>query len=270
MRWLPIAPAARRTGTDVASNSRPGDRRKPGPPRLSPTRLNCYLECPRQYYFGYVRRLPRRARSYFSFGTSLHAALQDFHEQGGAETQPVETLLENLQTSWVDAGYQTPQEAAVRFDLGQELLTAYYQAAEERQAETLFVEKMLSLPLEGFVLSGRVDRVDRRPDGLLEVIDYKSGGYLPSVDELENDTAIGIYQLLVARKMEETPIIGAIYNLRANQSVSIVRDESQLKQVESRVQSHFQVLSRDTTFTPLPGPHCRYCDYASYCPAAER
>lgn len=243
--------------------------RKPSAPRVSPTKLNTYLACPRQYFYAYIRRLPRRARSYFSFGTSLHSTLQDFHQAGGTATQEVGQLLEGLQTSWVDAGYATPEEASARFDLGQQVLTAYYEAEEQRESETLFLEKMLSVPQEGFILTGRVDRVDRRPDGLLEVLDYKSGSYLPTAQELEEDLAIAIYQLLVSRTLGTTPVIGTIYNLRSNEAVSLLRDQAALEDVEQQVKEVFTTLNGDTDWEPNPNSQCRYCDFASYCPAAE-
>jgi RecB family exonuclease len=198
----------------------------------------------------------------------MHAALQEFHEQGGTETQPVEQLLQKLETSWVGAGYASPEEQAARMDQGQQMLAGYYQAEEERPAETLFLERMLSLPQDDFVLVGRVDRVDRRPDGMLEVVDYKSGSYLPTTEELQEDLAVGIYQLLTGRALDAVPIMGTIYNLRSNETVSIVRDEPGLQQVQAHVQDVFHVLNNDTRFDPQPGRHCVYCDYASYCPAA--
>jgi putative RecB family exonuclease len=246
----------------------------PALPRLSPTRLNSYLTCPRQYYFGYIARLPRRARSYFSFGTSLHGALQEFHEQGGAETQQVGDLLGQLQTSWVDAGYASAEDQAARLELGQQMLVSYFEAetmrhaAEEKPAETLFVEKTLTAPANGYSLTGRIDRIDRRADGLLEVVDYKSGSYLPDAEELAEDLAIAIYQLLVARAFESPAVLGTIYNLKLNQGISLLRDEPALAQVADEVDQVFHTLSADTTYIPTPGPACRHCDYARYCPAA--
>ena len=238
-------------------------------PRISPTKLNTYLACPRQYYFAYLAKYPRRPRAYYSFGSSLHAALQDFHREGGAGTQQVETLLSNLEDSWVAAGYASSEEQAERLQAGQEMLAAYYQHAEAQQAETILVEKMLSLPQEEFVLAGRVDRVDRWPDGLVEVVDYKSGSYLPGLQELEEDLAVGIYQLLVSRTLETTPVKGTIYNLRANESVSILRDEPALVQVEERVRDIYSTLSADSSFTPRPGSQCLGCDFVPYCPAGR-
>ncbi|MCA1595323.1 MAG: PD-(D/E)XK nuclease family protein [Chloroflexi bacterium] len=237
-------------------------------PRVSPTRLNTYEACPRQYYFGYVRKMPRRARSYFSFGTSLHSTLQGFHQQGGVQTQQPADLLKGLETSWVDAGYKNREEQAARFDLGQQLLSAYYEVEARRESETLFMEKMLSVPQEGFVLTGRIDRIDRRPDGVLEVVDYKSGSYLPALSELEEDLAIAVYQLLVSKAMDSEPVVGTIYNLRANESVSLSRDGQALQEVQSRVGNLFQIISTDSEYLPRPGSQCRYCDFARYCPEA--
>ena len=243
--------------------------KQPRLPRLSPTRLNSYTTCPRQYYFSYVRKLPRRARSYFSFGASLHSTLQGFHEQGGSQTQQPADLLKGLEASWIDAGYQSAEEQSARFDLGQQILTAYYKAETKRESETLFMEKVLSVPQRGFVLTGRVDRIDRRADGLLEVVDYKSGSYLPTIEELEQDLAIAVYQLLVSQSMESEPVVGTIYNLRACESVSLARNGAALEEVQARVGDLFHIISSDMEYLPRPGSQCRHCDYTAYCPDAE-
>ena len=238
--------------------------------RFSPTKLSTYLLCPKQYYFAYLRKLPRRARSYFSLGTSVHSALQTFHEAGGTQTQDVGQLLGQLDAAWVDAGYTTPEQQAASLTLGQQMLASYYEAAEQKAAETLFLERTLSVPRDGYLLTGRVDRIDRRPDGLIEVVDYKSGGYLPTAEELANDLAIGIYQVLVARNMDAKPIVGTILNLRSGDSVSLIRDEPQLQIVEQHVSEVVASIRSDTKFQPVPGRYCDWCDFAQYCPAAPR
>ena len=58
-------------------------------PTLSPTRIGTYLECAVKYRYIYQDKIGRfytKARAGFSFGSTLHNVLQDFHEQGATHT----------------------------------------------------------------------------------------------------------------------------------------------------------------------------------------
>jgi RecB family exonuclease len=46
------------------------------------------------------------------------------------------------------------------------------------------------------VVSGRVDRLERGPDGL-RVVDYKTGSSKPKADDLATHPQLGVYQLAV-------------------------------------------------------------------------
>ena len=50
---------------------------------------------------------------------------------------------------------------------GEAVLQQYYQAPRETGRETLWTEKTVQHRYEDFVLFGKVDRLDRRPDGRL-------------------------------------------------------------------------------------------------------
>ena len=89
--------------------------RKPAQRRfvISPTKLRTYYQCPAQYRLEYIDRLGRfyhRARAGFSFGHSLHRALDAFHHAGGAEAVTAEALTASLEASWVPGGYADATE----------------------------------------------------------------------------------------------------------------------------------------------------------------
>src|SRR4051812_28405126 len=145
-------------------------------PRFSPTRLSLYLFCPRAYCF-YYRKGYRWGgmTAGHAFGGSLHRTLQLFHERGGAEQVSLEELQAQLREKWSEAGYASAEEAAAHLEAGEQVLEQYYAASPEPGRTTLWTEKTVQHRYEDFVLFGKVDRLDRRPDGALEVVDYKSG-----------------------------------------------------------------------------------------------
>src|SRR5579871_1960020 len=145
-------------------------------PTLSPTRIATYLECAVKYRYIYHDKIGRfylRARPGYSFGSTLHQVLQSFHEEIRAtgEAQSAEQMVEQVGQRWISAGYETPEQEQEYREASAEIVQAYHALATERmarQVETLYTEKTISTDMGPFKLSGRVDRVDRHPDGTLE------------------------------------------------------------------------------------------------------
>jgi len=240
-------------------------------PVLSPTRICAYLECAMKYRYLYVDRLGRyyvRARPAFSFGATLHRVLQAFHAEGAGQTR--EEMVSRLEQSWVAAGYQSAQEETEYRQAGVEVVEAYHAAAAaraEEARETLWTEKTLRLDMGPFALAGRVDRVDRWHDGTLEVIDYKSGRWETTPEEVAGDLAVSIYQLLLKRLHPGVPVVGTIYCLRSGiQASSRLSDEEAGRFEADLLVLGQDILSRDwEQVEPERIAACEWCDFLPRC-----
>ena len=112
-------------------------------PSLSPTRLDIYLDCAVKYKYIYQDKLGRfytRARAGFSFGSTLHHVLQDYHAQGATHTP--EELTEELQHKWIGAGYESREQEQEHRDAGQQIVQAYHSAHQERVLIQLYSPSM--------------------------------------------------------------------------------------------------------------------------------
>ena len=236
-------------------------------PVLSPTRISTYLDCRRKYHYVYVQKLPRYfgARAAFSFGSSLHRALQEYHQAGGPDAENPEKQVSRLQEGWIGAGYDSAEEERERLSLGSEILSAYHESRGGQEGVTLFTEKTLRSDMGEYVLTGRLDRLDQLPDGALEVVDYKSGGHLPTPEEVGDDLALAVYQLLCVRTMGCPRVKASIYHLRTNQKISIVRAAAEVEPIAASVDAVFAEIQAEETFERAPGDHCAGCDFALRC-----
>jgi putative RecB family exonuclease len=241
-------------------------------PTLSPSRFTTYLACPVMYRWSYEDprgRWFRRAKPYFSFGTTLHKVLQRFHEDGGVGTVTKEALLANYDANWIEAGYESDEESARHRELGRELLEAYFRRQVEvpTLARPVYVERMLRYDMGPFVLSGRVDRVDEHPDGRLEIVDYKSGRDSVTQEEVANDLAMCAYQLLLRRTHPDRRVFATIHALRAGHSASHELDGQDLAQFEEDLRLlGEEVLERDfLSIIPTYKEACAHCDFVSLC-----
>ena len=243
----------------------------PRKPTLSPTKLNTYLTCQMKYRYVYADKIGKfyqRARSYYSFGATLHNVLQEFHEQGA--THSAADLQVELDQKWIAAGYETPTQAQEHREAGEKIVLAYHEAHQERivaQVETLFTEKTITADLGPFKLTGRIDRIDRYPDGRLEIIDYKSGRLETTSEQVANDLAMNCYQLILSKLYPDDPIFATIYCLRSGVSASAGQDADFRAEFEREVIAlGEEIIATDyAALHPVPVEACPDCEFLPVC-----
>lgn len=255
-------PAARKT------TPRKSEGRKP---TLSPTKIVTYLECAIKYRYIYQDKIGRfylRAKSYYSFGSTLHQVLQQFHAEGAAQT--AEEMREELQQTWISSGYKSEEQEKEHRERGEEIVVAYHAAQQERaaaQVETIATEKTITCDMGPFKLSGRVDRIDRHADGTLEIVDYKSGRWETTPEEVANDLAMNIYQLILSRLHPDTPIVATIYCLRSGIQASAGMTPEAREQFATDILTlGKEILEQDySELRPVPLEICPKCDFLPHC-----
>jgi putative RecB family exonuclease len=241
-------------------------------PSISPTRISIYLACPVKYRWTYVDGRGRwylRAKSYYSFGNTLHHVLQRFHDSGDNGVETVGDVVAAYEESWLDAGFRSAEEMAEAYGEGREILERHVQEhlARAPEAKTLMVEKQLRFDMGPFVLAGRLDRVDEYPDGSLEVVDYKSGRGDVTEDEVASDIAMGVYQLLLRKKFPGRPVRARLVALKTGASATASFDDAQADAFEAAIRDvGAQILSEDFyERRPVPKPLCASCDFLPLC-----
>jgi len=250
------------------TSSRPSAPRKP---TLSPTRIRTFLECALKYRFVYVDKIGKfymRSRAGFSFGSTLHHVLQEFHEEGATHT--AEEMVTRLETNWIGAGYESAEQEQTHRAAGEQIVQAYHAAHQERaeqQVETWATEKTITCDMGRFKLSGRVDRIDRHADGTLEIIDYKSGRQETSSEEVAGSLAMNIYQLILRRLHPDTPVFATIYCLRSGAQASYALEGETLAIFErDLIELGHTILDTDySPLRPVRVPACDDCDFYSRC-----
>ncbi len=157
--------------------------------RMRVTSFRDYLQCPFRFYLKHVLGMERQdvekdGPDALDFGNMVHWALQAMHRDvnmTACEDEDVlaEFLAERAMT-WCRERYgeRMPLPAVVSLRSARKRLqkaaVAHVGLLKEGW-ETLHSEKKYSVSLDGMVLSGTIDRVDRhRKTGVIRIIDYKT------------------------------------------------------------------------------------------------
>src|SRR5256886_5118299 len=169
---------------------------------LSYTQVDTYLRCPQMYQYRFVFRLPTRPRPQMQFGRILHEALKD--SLGSIELdRPLCWAMVNSAyvAAWARERFCAPEQAPSLQDLGRDYLRRAFDAGD--LSKPLLLEQPFSLRVDGLRLSGRIDPADRHPDGMYEVIDYKTGS-ARRASEFQRDLQLGVYALAPRRPSPPT------------------------------------------------------------------
>lgn len=237
-------------------------------PKLSYSQLDTFSTCPLKYQFRYLFQIPSPASPHMNFGISIHNTLKNFYDfvmqnPDKAKENLNPTLEEIYEKNWIASGYDSHDAQEDQKERGRKMLNEYYKK-ERSSAAPAFIEHPFSLQIGHLTISGRIDRIDRLPDGTYEVIDYKTG----KVDEkgLKNNLQLSLYAL-ACRDVLELPVSRlSLYSIPDLKKISTTRSEKDMEKCkEELLETASEMALSD--FAPSPGFYCRFCEYKLICPS---
>jgi putative RecB family exonuclease len=232
------------------------------PVEISHSRVQAYQRCPWLYNLVYNQGWRNGPNRSMAFGQSLHKTLDAYLAADNTE-HTLERLLELFDQHWVNEGFATPQETMEAYDRGRRMLEHFFTIDSRRTSSVEATEKEFNIELgEDIRFRGTLDRLDRHPDGQLEIIEYKTHGDKWNQERCDNDTQMTLYALALTRLEGTTPKL-KYYFLSTGESVETRRTPEQM-------QNATQVLMavagdiRAGIYAPNHG-HCPRCEFSKRC-----
>jgi DNA helicase-2/ATP-dependent DNA helicase PcrA len=233
---------------------------------LSASDIETYRLCPLKYKFARVFRIPQEPTINQRFGIVVHQVLERFHQAGGGS---LDDLMNLFEASWRRSGFGDSNDELQFREKAVAALTRYWELDRGRDSEPVWFERSFAFKLGPHLLRGRVDRVDRHPDGRYELIDYKTGKPKTAQD-LREDVQLSLYQMGARESWDLQTAAQSYYYVLDNEKVPVEHSEEELNRVRGTVGTIAEgILSQD--FEPTPSTEiCSFCDYRIICPAAEK
>lgn len=258
---------------------------------LSFSRLSSYRTCPRQYEYGYIKKLPRQISAPESFGSSVHNTLKKWGEQEIAasgqkaegsnqlllftEEEPTDFcpltsdfLLKLWHSSFIVEGYETRVEADMARLRGEKIMRLYFDWWKQHEHAVFCVEKGFSLSLNGQKITGRFDRVEKVEEGL-KIIDFKTSA-VRSQDKVDADLQLSVYALACEESFGQ-PCKELAFLFLSEEGITEVtteRTSGQLKDSSKQIRALDERIE-EGDFHPTPGRDvCRCCPYNNVCDVA--
>lgn len=262
--------------------------------KFFPTQLETYQNCPRKYFYSRDKELRAKyfkASPHLVLGNAVHDALQYFFDISKVKMgdRTYETLCDLLRQAWAGVGHfkrnhwkqSEARQQAFEGDRETEkawgeralnILFRFFNTAD-LAAVPLTAEQFHEIRLTDHItLGGKIDRIDRNPDGSLVVMDYKTGK-APTPKQREfiqkKDIQLAAYALLVTRKFRGKVAKCSYLYLDHEEEVAFEPDETYLAEKEGEIVSLCSEILNDEEYEPRPNPLCNWCDFQEICPKGD-
>lgn len=247
--------------------------------KVTPSRLTTWTDCPRRYRMIYLDRPPPPrggAWAHNTLGAVVHLALRALFDLPAAERTP-RAGAALVDRYWTSEGFRDAVQAATYRDRARGWV-ADYAADLDLDAEPVGLEQWVSVATDRIVAEGRVDRIDRRGAELV-VVDYKTGGRVPTEQDAGTSQALALYALGTERTLRRPCPQVELHHLPSGNVAGWRHDADSLGAHVRRAEETAGELAgateafvdgdADSLFPPRPAPRCATCEVRRNCPEGK-
>jgi len=250
------------------------------PEKFSFSQLEAFSNCPLQYKFNFILKIPVEDKVSFIFGRVMHNALRDalaplminsamqqslFSGAGSEIKKPtLQDFYATYERHWQDDGYHSKKEREDYKKKGKNILKELHSQMEHSGwPQVMFMEKNFNLKMNGYILKGGIDRIDRVEGEKVEIIDYKTGKPKEKL-AFDDKRQLILYQIAVTEAFGLKVAKLTYYYLENGQAVSFEAKEKDVEKVKEQIVQGIGEIIK-CNFIPKPGFLCSYCDFNNIC-----
>lgn len=226
---------------------------------LNYSKIKTYQECPLLYKYKYINGRKEGLVPASSLGVSIHRALEQYHRNSNDPSE----LLSFYDDCWMSAGYASAAEQMEWYLKGKKMMEDYAQAEYQRKTTVDSTEREFMFELDGWKFRGKIDRIDKHPDGSWEVIDYKTGTDMDLSVPVTESLQLGIYAVGARRAWNMQQGKVTYYFTALNQTQSAPFDAFD----ESKILNTFIEVGKKIEAGEFPPnvAHCAACAFRTRC-----
>ena len=170
---------------------------------VSPSKLETFEKSPLAWFIDTMAAAPSGLAA--GIGTVVHAAMEHAGHIPADELTPadvsVDALWKQIDAHWSELYFESPWLAERQRRATHKLvegLSQYLTDFLSVGSETVSAEGTFAVELGQVTLSGKIDRVERMPNGDVVIVDLKTGKTAPTKAQVADNPQLGGYQLALA------------------------------------------------------------------------
>jgi putative RecB family exonuclease len=252
------------------------------PAALSPSRAGDFQQCPLLFRLRVVDKIPEPPNAAATKGTLVHAVLERLFDLPAPQRTPGEAV-ELLRPQWerllaekpeLGGLFATDDERAHWLEEAEKLLGTYFTLEDPTRLEPakreLFVRAPMGEGEDRLLLRGFVDRLDIAPNGLLRVVDYKTGKAPPRGYEEKTLFQMKFYALVLWKVRGVVPKRLQLLFLGNGEVLTYDPNEADLLAAERKIATIWSAIRKAAEakrWEPKPSKLCGWCSFRELCPA---
>jgi DNA helicase-2/ATP-dependent DNA helicase PcrA len=234
---------------------------QPGEVQLSYSAMSAYQDCPRQYWYRHVKRLPVVQSAEAVHGVILHEVLRRAGELRRDGKSVSASRLKSIHDEvWRATAFPDMRRAPAFRRNGAAELEAYRLGGGFASAPA-YLEQPFDVAVDGWKLRGVIDRIDRTGDGW-RIIDYKSGR---PIARRRRDLQVALYALGATSALKLEPIELEVVYLASGQSVRVEKVDGLMHEAEVEGTEVAEGIKAGRFPSRPERRRCRLCPYRLAC-----
>ena len=164
-----------------------------------PSQLDNFIKCPLHWFMQAHGGTDKSFEA--NFGTLLHKVLEE------TKSSDYNTLWDQVRSKWHTLEFEAAWVEKQEIRKAQKMvrnLSAYLEEREAKGYRLVGVEVPLDVEIGSARVVGRVDRIEKDPEGKLVIVDLKTGKTAPKAEE---NAQLGLYQLAYLNNGFESEIV---------------------------------------------------------------
>jgi len=237
---------------------------------FSASALQTFDNCPMQYKFSYVLRVPTARKTFFNLGGAVHQVIENLTRQELEGVPPTkETALAMLEQFWSSDAYASRKKEREDKERAEKMIDAYLAWQAHNENHVINVEMKFTFNLNDRIVKGFIDRVEQTPEGNYVVIDFKTGYQSETKNSIKENIQMNVYCLAILEKFGALPHRASLFYVKHEKMVDYIPDSEQIENQKMRLTSMIDSVLQER----FPGnptyQMCRFCDYVALCEQKE-
>lgn len=240
------------------------------PSYFSYTQIAAFKNCPLQYKFAHILKIPRFGSGTLSFGKTMHNVLFRFMKECYfSKKMNLEEVYKIYEQEWIDEWYESKEQKKKYYELGKKSLKNFIEELKEKKPKIMVIngnpclEMDFSLKLGKYAIRGKIDRIDDMGELNAEIIDYKTGRPKAKLKQEEKDQLL-IYFIAAEDVLKIKPKKLSYYYLDASKKLEFTPNEKEKNIFKNNLIKQMAQIEK-SDFSPTPGRNCKFCDFKEIC-----
>jgi putative RecB family exonuclease len=251
--------------------------------KFSYSRINTFNNCPQRYKIQYIDKIRKNDNSIEAFmGSRVHDVLENLYQTKSLDKKYIsfDRLYNMYDDLWKQKWSDNIFISKYKFDknnynkltlykTGLLCLKNYYKRFNQRGyfKENIYATELkVEVKIGNYNFIGYIDRVDIDSDGIINIIDYKTGGKSKGKLQASKDLQMAIYEIAMIELFKEHKQINLnLYYLKNDKIITFTHSSKQLETIKNSIIERVKLIESTKNYIAKESILCEWCYYWNEC-----